>query len=432
MRMRSRHAGDATGAAAAPFRPAAALLAFLAATAAVAGPVRQSFDLAVLQPPVPVTVDGAIRLVYELHLASYADTPLVLQQVEVLDADAGTVIADFANDELAHRVHVPAAVAGSRTLGGGTFGVMYLELELKNGKPPRALDHRLRFGVAGENPEMVTVGSGPVPLQNESPVALSPPLRGGPWAAVYDPAWTRGHRRVIYAVNGHAKIPGRFAIDWIKLDTDGHLARGDEDKVANWYGYGADVLAVANGVIAATRDDVAESATVSGHPDHSLGDATGNYIALDLGNGRFAFYEHLQPGGIRVEPGERVSSGQVIASLGFTGDSTGPHLHFHVADANSPLDAEGIPFVLDQFTVLGTYDEFERLGSAPWTPLDGTNGGERTAELPASNVVIEFPAREGQLASASTPAQHAVPKAIESRTHADDQPDRETSPRDGG
>src|SRR3546814_16291744 len=88
-----------------------------------------------------------------------------------------------------------------------------------------------------------------------------------------------------------------------------------------------------------------ESATISAHPENALGDATGNYVALDLGDGRHAFYEHLQPGSIRVVPGQRVRRGEVIAELGLTGDSPGPPLPFHVAAAPSPLRAAGLPVV---------------------------------------------------------------------------------------
>jgi hypothetical protein len=365
-------------------------LLLLAAGVSAAEPLRQAFDLRVPQAPVAVAVDGTSQVVYELHLTSYADTPLVLRQLDVLDADAGTVVGTYRDDELARRLHIAAPAAGARGLGPGTAGVVYLELVFRNGDVPRALEHRLRFDASGSDPGTGTITGGSVLPQRDFPVRLSPPVSGGPWVAIYDPSWTRGHRRVIYAVNGRAKIPGRFAIDWILLDRDGRLASGDQDAVRNWYGHGADVLAVADGVIAAMRDDVAESTTVSGHQNPALEDATGNYVALDLGGGRFAFYEHLQPGSVRVKPGQRVTRGQVLGSLGFTGSSTGPHLHFHVADANSPLDAEGLPFVLDRFTVLGRYDDFGRLGSAPWTPLEDRISGCRTAELPASNVVIEF------------------------------------------
>src|SRR3546814_3941908 len=122
---------------------------------------------------------------------------------------------------------------------------------------------------------------------------------------------------------------------------------GDADRVANALGYGAEVLAVADAVVAAVRDDMVESATISAHPENALGDATGNYVALDLGDRRHAFYEHLKPGSIRVVPGQRVRRGEVIAELGFTGAPTGPHLHFPVPAAPPPLGPEGLPFEIE-------------------------------------------------------------------------------------
>src|SRR3546814_17201841 len=84
---------------------------------------------------------------------------------------------------------------------------------------------------------------------------LSPPLRGGPWVAVYDPGMERGHRRVFYATEGSATLPGRFAIDFMKLDARGKLSSGDADIPASHHGFGADVLAVADGTIVAVRAD---------------------------------------------------------------------------------------------------------------------------------------------------------------------------------
>src|SRR3546814_19119720 len=98
-----------------------------------------------------------------------------------------------------------------------------------------------------------------------------------------------------------------------------------------------------------------ESATISAHPENALGDATGNYVALDLGDGRHAFYEHLKPGSIRVVPGQRVRRGEVIDELGFTGDSTGPPLHFHVAAPPSQLGAAGLPCEIYRSRVWGRY-----------------------------------------------------------------------------
>ncbi|MDX1983227.1 MAG: M23 family metallopeptidase [Bryobacteraceae bacterium] len=73
----------------------------------------------------------------------------------------------------------------------------------------------------------------------------------------------------------------------------------------------------------------------------------GNYIVLDLGGGRFAFYAHLQPGSLRVKPGDKVKRGQVLGLACNSGNSTEPHLHFHVSNGPDPLASEGLPFVFE-------------------------------------------------------------------------------------
>ncbi|MBQ2614125.1 MAG: M23 family metallopeptidase [Clostridia bacterium] len=54
----------------------------------------------------------------------------------------------------------------------------------------------------------------------------------------------------------------------------------------------------------------------------------GNYLSIDHGNGFETAYAHCSE--LLVAQGEVVSQGQVIAYMGNTGNSTGPHLHFEV------------------------------------------------------------------------------------------------------
>ena len=351
-----------------------------------ATPLRESFDLRVPTQPTPVLVDGAQRLVYELHLTNFTREPLSPVSVEVLD-EKDRALASFSGAALTSRLAQAGGVAGA-VIAPGMRGVIYLELALPAGAPPQTLSHRIEYRTADSGPFIVEGGN--ASINQAKPLVLGAPLRGGPWAAIHSPDWPRGHRRVLYTVDGRARIPGRFAIDWVKLDDSGRTAKGDADVVGNAYGYGAEVLAVADAIVAATRDDVPESTSVAAHPKHAIGDATGNYVALDLGDGRFAFYEHLKPGSLKVKPGQRVKRGEAIAALGFTGDSTGPHLHFHVADANSPLGAEGMPFVLERFEVLGTYPDIGALGTQPWKPRDAASPLLRKNEMPGSNVVVGF------------------------------------------
>ena len=377
---------------------AASFIWLLLALAPVrAADLESALDLTVPEPPTAVNVGGEMRLVYELHLTNFSSDRVMLKSIEVRDAQRGTRLHEFAGADLTALLGHPglqAPPAEPRIIEPGTRTVSYFWLALGKGRAvPRALTHRVSFDLlrAGATIPTVTNG-GTTAVSTRSLPVLGPPLRGGPWVAVYDPAMSRGHRRMLFAVNGRAEIPARFAIDWFKIDRNGKLAHGDEAVVANWYGYGADVLAVANAVVVAVRDNMSESASTSmtGRPRNPLQNASGNFVVLDLGSGRYAFYEHLKPGSLKVRAGDRVVTGQVIASLGYTGDSTGPHLHFHVADGPSPVAAEGLPYVIRDFEVLGDYETIEAFASGhPWKParrqLD-----RRSMQFPAADAVIRF------------------------------------------
>ncbi|MHB1056342.1 MAG: M23 family metallopeptidase [Rhodanobacter sp.] len=373
----------------------AMFLLWLSMPASASAAMRQSFDLRVLQAPMVATIGGNRQLVYELHLANYADTGLLPTRLDVLDADAaGKPLASWRGAALLARIAVagngkpPDAAQG---LAPGMHAVVYIEVELPAGATvPRRLTHRLAYAASAQVHAQGEVSGGSIAVVRRAPLTVAPPLRGGPWIAVYGASFARGHRRVLFALDGQVRIPARFAIDWIRLDAQGRHANGDEHAVANWLGYGEDVLAVADGTVVATRDGYPESRTLE-NPRHPLGEGSGNFISLALGDGRYAHYEHLKPGSVRVHPGDRVHRGQVIAALGFTGDSTGPHLHFHVSDGAAPLAGEGLPFVIDRYELLGGYPDLEDFAAGkPWQPLPAGDIRARSGDMPAPSAVVDF------------------------------------------
>jgi murein DD-endopeptidase len=131
----------------------------------------------------------------------------------------------------------------------------------------------------------------------------------------------------------------------VKLGPGGRPFHGDKGLNANWYDFGTEVLAVADATVSAAHDGIPENepSDIRAVPI-TLDTVGGNYLILDLGAGRYALYAHLQPGSARVKVGDKVHRGQVLALLGNTGNSDAPHLHFHIADTNSPLGAEGLPY----------------------------------------------------------------------------------------
>jgi murein DD-endopeptidase len=361
-------------------------------------PQVQSFDLQVPWTPLPATVAGKRQLVYELHLTNFARSELAIRRIQVRDTGSGYIVGDFREAELRSligRVDRTSGLTDKLAIPPGVRALVYLSVPAEYpGGTVRGLTHRVEYEIRADAPQQAVVEGGAFTVRNEPRISLGPPLRGGPWVAVYDSSWERGHRRVVFAVQGSAHIPGRFAIDWIRVKPNGKYFDGDGSNVTDWYGYGADVLAVADGIVADSRDGVPEGSVVTESAVATLPEeASGNYIAINLGGGDYAFYEHLKPGSVQVKPGEHVTRGQAIGRLGFTGQSTGPHLHFHVSDNNSPLNAEGVPYGLRAFKLLGGYPSTEAFGrSRPWTRLAGHAQAERREELPAPFDVVEFTA----------------------------------------
>jgi murein DD-endopeptidase len=369
------------------------ILALLAFAGSNEGRTQQAIDVDVAEAPNVVRIGDSDQLVYEIHLTNFSSRPLRLDELIVKADGRSAPVKTYAGDELAAAIAIvgPKDATNARAIGPGRRAVLYINTPAPAGLASGLITHDLRLSevVAEGTGAIFTVTGGLAKVETAALPHLSPPLRGGPWVAVYEPSMERGHRRVFYATEGTATLPGRFAIDWMKVDTSGKLSAGDANIPANHYGFGAEVLAVADGTIVAVRDDVPDPATVKGRTNPGIADASGNFVMLDIGGGRIATYEHLKQGA-PVAVGDRVKAGQVVGFLGFTGQASAPHLHFHLADKPSILGAEGQPYVVTSLTRLGQYvtiDSFSR--GETWPPVDRSETVRDS--FPPPNLVVRFP-----------------------------------------
>jgi murein DD-endopeptidase len=350
----------------------------------------QSVDLAVPFQPVSFRQGDRDQVVYELHLTNFARTDAVVTAVRV-ESNRGPLI-EYRAEELHRRITRPGLRNDHpepQLLAPGMRAVIHLWIPLRDAAiVPTSIDHVVELTLKREERvETVTVQGGATTLAMVPAVVLGAPLKGGPWVAIYDPLLKGGHRTAIYTLEGRARIPGRFAIDFIELPPQGGLARDPKARPTTGNGWGADVLAVADGTIVTAQDGVPDGMPQPVAPEI----ASGNYVVLDLGSARFAFYEHLQRGSVRVKRGDKVRRGEVLAKLGSSGSSSiGPHLHFHVADANQTLAAEGLPFVFRAFTGLGEFRSLDALFAGDkWIPGQLARPAEQMRPTP--NAVISFP-----------------------------------------
>jgi murein DD-endopeptidase len=338
-------------------------------------------------PEQPVVFQGTDRkyhLAYELHITNFSKTDLLLKELEVIDDSTGTASVSYSGKELRDRSRSLTGRTGNQPLSGGMGAVVFIWLDFPSADTPQTLRHRLRVDApAFPRYGVQAVEGGPTRVAGEARV-IGPPLRGGEWYAANGPSNESHHRRTLIAVEGKARIPERFATDWAR-EKNGELLKGDPAKNSNYFGYGAEVLAVADGTVVFVMDSLPENrgdAETRAVPI-TLKNMGGNSVILDIGQHQFAFYAHLQPHSIRVKLGDHVTHGQVLALVGNSGNATGPHLHFQLSDANSELGTEGLPFVIDSLELVG------RVSGEDFKPLASPERLERV--LPLENDVVQFP-----------------------------------------
>lgn len=370
-----------------PASPAAA-----ATPAAGPPPLDLPVEMMVPMPPTPFRGDGKIHLSYELHLTNFSPRELTLARLEVLSSD-GKPIAEYEGKDLNDRLARPGVTQNTekQKLGGGLRAVAFLWLTFDAPSAlPATLRHRLttkmNVTAEGKTSEAEIKGEGAeIKLRNAPPPIISPPLRGDGWLAANGPSNTSVHRRALIPTSGAAHIAQRFAIDWVQLRDTGQTFTGDQLKNENYRCYGAEALAVADGTVVAIKDGIPQNipgATSRAVPI-TLETIGGNHVILDLGSGYFAFYAHLQPGSLRVKVGDQVKRGQVLGLVGNSGNSTEPHLHFHISNANSPLGSEGLPYQFESFEVQGK--------GWGWKPSDKDTVEKRQWEMPMENAIVRFP-----------------------------------------
>lgn len=342
--------------------------------------------------------DGQAHLVYELQLTNAFPVPATVTDVRTKDAGSGATVQDLGGDLLLAATGLLGAAYANQTttIPAASVGVVWMDVPFANpSRIPAKIDHQITVSVPPGLPvaSTVTYTAAEAEVDHRPPVVLGPPLAGDNWIALGS-CCDGPHRRALQPVNGKLQGSQRFAIDWNGMDSSNHMTEGDPKENASWIFYGAPVLAVADAKVVTVVDDQPDQTPDNPQPV-DFAHADGNQVVLALGDGRYAFYAHLVPGSVTVAVGDTVKEGQVIGKLGNSGNTTGPHLHFHVADGISPFDADGLPYVFTSFTLRGrtpALDQVQSFISAGTAiPVDTTISGARKDAFPQSLDVVDFP-----------------------------------------
>ena len=135
----------------------------------------------------------------------------------------------------------------------------------------------------------------------------------------------------------------RFALDFLQANEACQTHTGRGTKAEEYFCYGREICAAADGTVVAVEDRVRQAFLGWGLCDFTARSFVGNHVLVKHAEGEFALYAHLVRGSITVAPGDRVDRGQVLGHCGHTGHSSEPHLHFHLQNSADLFRGMGLP-----------------------------------------------------------------------------------------
>ena len=304
--------------------------------------------------------DGKDHVEYELLVVNVFSEPVTLSSVTVLDP-AGKELMRIEGGTLAAATQTLFAKTATPVVPASAAVSVDVDLMLPPDTAPQRVTHRIAYTLKPDSELALMVGSlevdaPEVAINRQPAMVIRPPLKGNGWLATSACCKPNVHRDERIAIDGVRIETGEtFAVDWAKVKND-RLFDGDGKRVEQYYGFGEDVLAVADGTVVSIHDGMPDQTPFVFMVPKSKSDYGGNNVILEIAPNVFAWYAHLRQGSITVKVGDAVKAGAPIAKLGNTGPSEGPHLHLGLIDKPDPIAGRSLPFVFDSFTVVGAID----------------------------------------------------------------------------
>jgi hypothetical protein len=145
----------------------------------------------------------------------------------------------------------------------------------------------------------------------------------------------------------HDAINQRYAFDFVVTDEQGKSCRNDGTRNEDYYAFGREILAPADGVVTDVIEGVRDNQPGSMNPYS----AVGNAVFVRHRDYEVSVFAHLRQGSIRVKVGEAVKTGQVLGLCGNSGNSSEPHLHYHLQNTSIIQDGTGIKCFFDNVSL---------------------------------------------------------------------------------
>ena len=139
----------------------------------------------------------------------------------------------------------------------------------------------------------------------------------------------------------------RYAFDFLIADERGKTHRGEGKANEDYYAFGQKILAPADGVVTDVITGVRDNEPRSMNPYSVLG----NTVVIQHREHEVSVLAHFKNGSITVKPGDKIKKGRLLGLCGNSGNSSEPHLHYHLQNTPILQDATGIKCYFENIAV---------------------------------------------------------------------------------
>ena len=143
------------------------------------------------------------------------------------------------------------------------------------------------------------------------------------------------------------QFPCEAAVYTLALGSDGKTHKGDGSRNEDYYAFGREVLAPADGVVTDVIDGVRDNVPGSMNPLSALGNA----VFIQHSKHEVSVLAHFKQGSIKVKAGDTVTKGQLLGLCGNSGNSSQGHIHYHLQNTAVIQVATGIKCYFEEVVV---------------------------------------------------------------------------------
>jgi hypothetical protein len=132
-------------------------------------------------------------------------------------------------------------------------------------------------------------------------------------------------------------------------DEKGSTHKGNGLVNEDYYAFGKELFAPCDGEVVLVVDGVKDNVPGTLNPIY----IPGNTVVIKTSKGEYVFFAHFKQYSIVVKQGQQVKVGALLGLCGNSGNSSEPHLHFHLQNVEDMILATGAKCFFDQLKVNG-------------------------------------------------------------------------------